>query len=124
MTRRTDMLKLSIVTPSYNQGKYIEECLLSVKRQAYPAIEHIVIDGGSTDSTVEILKRYSSQPGWEHLMWISEPDGAQSDALNKGFRRATGEIIGRLNSDALSSEGCIEHIVIDGGSTDSTVNHD
>jgi glycosyltransferase involved in cell wall biosynthesis len=102
------MLKLSIVTPSYNQGKYIEECLLSVKRQAYPAIEHIVIDGGSTDSTVEILKRYSSQPGWEHLMWISEPDGGQSDALNKGFRRATGDIIGWLNSDDLYSEGCID----------------
>jgi glycosyltransferase involved in cell wall biosynthesis len=102
------MRKLSIITPSYNQGQFIEDCLLSVKRQNYPGgMEHLVLDGGSTDDTVQILKRYSSQPGWEHLKWISEPDGGQSDALNKGFRMATGDIIGWLNSDDLYAENCL-----------------
>src|SRR5882672_9979448 len=104
------MHTVSIVTPSYNQGKFIEDCLLSVKRQTYAAAEHIVIDGGSTDDTVKILKRYSSQPGWEHLKWISEPDRGQSDALNKGFRLATGEIVGWLNSDDTYADGCFDAI--------------
>ncbi len=91
--------KISIVTPSFNQAVFIEETLRSVSSQQYPVLEHTVIDGASTDGTVEILKRYSSTPGWEHLRWISEPDRGQSDALNKGFRRATGDIIGWLNSD-------------------------
>jgi glycosyltransferase involved in cell wall biosynthesis len=87
------------VTPSYNQGKYLEDCLLSVKEQSYPALEHIVMDGASTDGTVEILKSYSSRPGWQHLRWKSDPDGGQSDALNKGFRLARGHVVGWLNSD-------------------------
>jgi len=91
--------KFSIITPSFNQRAYIEDALLSVKNQAYPQVEHIVIDGASTDGTVEILREYASQPGWSHLRWISEPDQGQSDALNKGFRLASGEIIGWLNSD-------------------------
>jgi len=93
--------KLSIVTPSFNQGHFIEETLRSVRSQRYPVLEHIVIDGASTDGTVEILKRYSSTPGWEYLRWISEPDHGQTDAINKGFQRATGNIIGWLNSDDL-----------------------
>ena len=93
--------KFSIVTPSFNQAHFIEETLRSVSSQQYPALEHIVIDGGSTDGTVEILKRYCSTPCWEHLRWISEPDRGQSDAINKGFRMATGNIIGWLNSDDL-----------------------
>ena len=85
--------KISIVTPSFNQARFIDTNIQSVLAQQYPDIEHIIIDGGSTDGTVEILKKYS------HLHWISEKDNSQSDALNKGFRRATGEIIGWLNSD-------------------------
>jgi len=84
---------VSIVTPSYNQGSFISDAIESVLAQNYPHLQHIVIDGGSTDNTVEVLKRYP------HLEWISEKDNGQSDALNKGFRRARGDIIGWLNSD-------------------------
>lgn len=87
---------VSIVTPSYNQGKFIEDTILSVKNQDYPNIEHIVVDGGSTDDTLEILRKYENE---YNLRWISEPDEGQSDAVNKGFRMAKGEIIGWLNSD-------------------------
>lgn len=85
--------KISIVTPSFNQANFIEEAIFSVLDQGYLNFEHIIIDGGSTDGTLEILKKYS------HLKWISEKDDGQSDALNKGFRLATGDIIGWLNSD-------------------------
>lgn len=85
--------KISIVTPSLNQGKYIRDNIDSVLRQEYAATEHIVIDGGSTDETLSILKTYS------HLIWVSEPDDGQADALEKGFRMATGEIIAWLNAD-------------------------
>jgi glycosyltransferase involved in cell wall biosynthesis len=105
------MLKISVVTPSYNQAKFVEECLLSVKQQNYPAIEHIVVDGASNDGTLGILKRYSSQPGWEHLRWVSELDGGQSEALNKGFRMAKGDVIGWLNSDDFYLPKCFENIV-------------
>jgi glycosyltransferase involved in cell wall biosynthesis len=98
--------KISIVTPSFNQGAFIKEALLSVKEQNYPSVEHLVVDGASTDQTVEILHRYAGTPGWEHLRWISEPDQGQSDALNKGFRMATGNIIGWLNSDDRYRRGC------------------
>ena len=87
---------VSIVTPSYNQGRFIEDTILSVKNQDYPNIEHIIVDGGSTDNTLEILKKYE---GTYNMRWISEPDEGQSDAINKGFRMAKGEIIGWLNSD-------------------------
>lgn len=84
---------ISIVTPSFNSAKYIEDCIQSVLNQNYPNFEHIIIDGGSTDGTIEILKKYS------HLRWISEPDEGQSDAINKGFNLAGGELIGWLNAD-------------------------
>ncbi|HDM78303.1 MAG TPA: glycosyltransferase, partial [Deltaproteobacteria bacterium] len=87
---------VSVVTPSYNQGHFIEENILSVKSQDYPNIEHIVIDGGSTDGTVKILKQYEET---YNLRWISEPDEGHADAVNKGFAMAKGEIIGWLNSD-------------------------
>ena len=102
------MLKISVVTPSYNQVRFVEKCLLSVKRQNHPAVEHIVVDGVSNDGTVEILQQYSSQPGWEHLRWISEPDSGQSDALNKGFRMAKGDMIGWLNSDDFYVPTCFD----------------
>lgn len=91
--------KISIVTPSFNQAAFIEEALWSVKRQDYPNVEHIVMDGASTDGSVEILRRYSAQPGWEHLQWTSEPDRGQTHAINKGFARATGDILAYLCSD-------------------------
>ncbi len=103
--------KFSIVTPSFNQAAFIEEALLSVKSQNYPDVEHIVIDGASSDGTVEILKRFSSQPGWEHLHWVSEPDRGQSDALNKGFQMATGSIVGWLNSDERYRPECLQEAV-------------
>lgn len=88
-------LKISIITPSYNQARFLPETLASVRAQDYPAIEHIVLDGGSTDGSVDILRR---APG---IIWRSEPDRGQVDALNKGFAAATGEVLAWLNSDDL-----------------------
>jgi len=85
--------KFSIVTPSMNQAQFLEGTIRSVLGQQYPNVEHIIIDGGSTDATLDILKKYP------HLRWVSEPDRGQSHALNKGFKMATGEIIGWLNAD-------------------------
>jgi glycosyltransferase involved in cell wall biosynthesis len=87
---------VSIVTPSYNQGEFIEDTLLSVKNQDYTNIEHIIVDGGSNDNTLEILKKYE---GTYNMRWISEPDEGQSDAVNKGFKMSKGEILGWVNSD-------------------------
>ncbi|WP_255196513.1 glycosyltransferase family 2 protein [Halorarius litoreus] len=89
-------LSVSVVTPSYNQAEFIEDTLRSVSRQTYKPITHHVIDGGSNDGTVEIL---AEQEEKYDLRWTSEPDGGQSEAINKGFDRAEGEIIGWLNSD-------------------------
>jgi glycosyltransferase involved in cell wall biosynthesis len=87
--------KISIVTPSFNQGMFLEKTILSVLEQGYPNLEYIIIDGGSSDNSVEIIKKYE-----KHLAyWESEPDQGQSHAINKGFERATGEIFGWLNSD-------------------------
>jgi len=84
---------ISIVTPSLNQGEYIEENIKSVLNQKYPNFEHIIIDGDSIDGTIDILKKY------KHLIWVSKKDSGQSEAINKGIKRAKGEIIGWLNSD-------------------------
>jgi len=89
--------KISIVTPSFNQGKYIEKTILSVITQKYPNLEYIIIDGGSTDNSVEIIKKYENYLKF----WVSEPDRGQSHAINKGFDLATGEVLGWLNSDDL-----------------------
>ena len=86
--------RIIIVTPSYNQGCFIEETINSVLDQGYPNLEYIVMDGGSTDGTIEILKKYSSQ-----LIWFSEKDRGQSHAINKGLRQATGDVFAFLNSD-------------------------
>jgi glycosyltransferase involved in cell wall biosynthesis len=87
---------VSIVTNSFNYGSFLEDTLTSVMNQNYPRIEHIVIDGGSTDNTLEILKKYEKM---YNLKWVSEPDNGQSNAVNKGFSLSTGDIIGWLDSD-------------------------
>jgi glycosyltransferase involved in cell wall biosynthesis len=87
---------VSIITPSYNQSEFIEDTLLSVKNQDYPNIEHIIVDGGSTDNTLEILRKYE---GTYNMRWISEPDEGQADAIDKGFKMAKGSILAWLNSD-------------------------
>ena len=104
--RRTSLIahlpKISIVTPSLNQGRFIEDAILSVLGQDYPSFEHIVIDGGSTDETLATLRRYP------HVRWVSEPDKGQSDALNKGFRMASGDLLGWLNVDEYYLPGAFE----------------
>lgn len=87
--------KISIVTPSYNQGKFLEETIRSVVLQNYPNLEYIIIDGGSTDNTVALIKQYEPYISY----WVSEPDNGQAHAINKGIAKATGEIIAYLNSD-------------------------
>jgi len=87
--------KISIVTPSFNQGNYIEETIRSVILQDYPNLEYIIIDGGSTDQTLEIIKKYEPWLAY----WVSEPDSGQSNAINKGFARCSGDIVTWLGSD-------------------------
>ncbi|MCP5063411.1 MAG: glycosyltransferase [Ignavibacteriae bacterium] len=86
-------MKISILTPSYNHGQFIEKNITSVINQNWPDVEHIIVDGGSMDNTVDILKKYP------HLRWISGQDEGQADALNKGLSMATGDIVGWINSD-------------------------
>lgn len=106
--------KISIVTPSYNQGQFIEETIRSVLLQNYPSLEYIIIDGGSTDNTIEIIKRYES---WI-TYWVSEKDQGQSHAINKGFSMATGEWLGWVNSDDMLAADALRVVVsngLDGG---------
>lgn len=97
-------MKITVLTPSYNQGHFIEETIQSVLNQGYPDVEHIVLDGGSTDNTVEILKKYPA------VRWISEKDEGQADALEKGLKMATGDIIGWVNSDDYYEPGALKSI--------------
>jgi glycosyltransferase len=101
-------MKISLITVTYNSEKYLSHCIDSVIKQRYKNIEHIIIDGKSTDNTVEIIKKYESNIS----TWISEPDRGMYDAINKGINLATGDVIGILNSDdMLVSEDVIESIV-------------
>ena len=89
---------VSIVTPSYDQASFIEETILSVACQDYPSIEHIIVDGGSTDGSVEIIRTYAQRYP-DQIRWVSEPDEGHADGINKGFRMSRGQIIAWLNSD-------------------------
>lgn len=97
------MLKISVIIPSYNQGRFLEETILSVLDQKYPALELFIIDGGSTDNSLEIIKKYSSQLNG----WVSEKDSGQSDAINKGLQKFSGDIVSWLCSDDLYTPGTL-----------------
>jgi glycosyltransferase involved in cell wall biosynthesis len=98
---------VSIITPSFNQARYIEATIQSVIRQDYPNIEYIIVDGGSKDGTVEIIKKHEGRISW----WVSEQDKGQTEAINKGFARARGEILAWLNSDDTYEPGAISSAV-------------
>jgi len=98
--------KISIITPSFNQGVFLEETLKSVFQQGYENLEYIVVDGGSTDNSLEILEKYSNQLDW----WVSEPDRGQAHAINKGFARATGDWLAWLNSDDIYLPGALSEV--------------
>jgi glycosyltransferase involved in cell wall biosynthesis len=98
--------RISIITPSFNQGHYLEQTICSVLEQNYRALEYIIVDGGSTDNSVEIIKKYQKHLAW----WISKKDRGQSDAINKGIAKVTGEIVNWLNSDDYYMPGALYHI--------------
>jgi glycosyltransferase involved in cell wall biosynthesis len=96
--------KISVITPSYNQGQFLERTILSILNQNYPNVEYIIIDGGSTDNSVEIIKKYETHIAY----WVSEKDRGQTDAINKGMRKATGDIVCWINSDDILLPGALQ----------------
>ena len=100
------MPRISLITPSFQQQGYLADCLASVHDQGYPELEHIVVDGGSTDGSKEQIERYADKLAW----WCSTPDNGQSHAINKGLAHATGDVFGWLNSDDLLLPGALHEV--------------
>lgn len=98
--------KITVVTPSYNQGQFIERTILSIINQNYPNLEYIICDGGSTDNTIDILKKYNDKIDY----WVSEKDKGQTDAINKGMLRASGDIVCWINSDDILLPGALKYV--------------
>ena len=98
--------KISIITPSFNQADFLERTILSIHNQLYPNLEHIVIDGGSTDGSVEVLKKFENRLSY----WHSRPDQGQCDAINQGASKATGSFMTWINSDDLLLQGALDRI--------------
>lgn len=106
MSQSLNLPCISVIIPSLNQGKYLRQCIDSILSQNYPKLELIIFDGGSKDDSISIIQKYNSKISY----WISEPDSGQSDAINKGFQRASGELIAWLNADDYYLPGALEHV--------------
>ena len=98
--------RITVVTPSFNQGQFVEETIRSILLQGYPNLEYLILDGASTDNSVEVIKKYAPWLSY----WVSEPDRGQSHAINKGMNQASGEIVAWLNSDDLYLSGALERV--------------